>query len=257
MEAPRRVALITGASSGLGAEMARQLAADGWAVALLARRRERLDEVAAAITAGGGRALVEVVDVVDRAAVAAAVQRAEHELGPLQLVIANAGIGVSAPLLEEEGDAFERMLAVNVTGAWNVARASVPGMVARGRGRLVGISSQAAFTGLPGSGGYAASKAALTRWLESVRIELVGTGVGVTIVHPGFVESEMTATNRHPMPFLLSTEAGVRRLLRAVHRGRRQVTFPRRLRWAIGVVRRLPPGLQARLLRKARAPRDT
>ena len=261
MEARARVALVTGASSGLGAEMARQLASRGWHVALLARRVDRLAEVARDVEAAGPRALALGVDVTDEAAVRDAVARVERELGVPDLVMLNAGVGLSSLLLRETHEDFARMQDINVVGAWNVARHATPSMVRRGSGRLVGISSQAAFLGLPGSGGYAASKAALARWLESVAIELHGTGVEVTVVHPGFIESELTATNKHPMPFLTDTETGVRRLLRGVLAGRRRVVFPRRLHLLIGIVRRLPLGLRARILRgargsKARPPAD-
>jgi len=261
VEARARVALVTGASSGLGAEMARQLASRGWHVALLARRVDRLAEVARDVEAAGPRALALGVDVTDETAVRDAVARVERELGVPDLVMLNAGVGLSSLLLRETHEDFARMQDINVVGAWNVARHATPSMVRRGSGRLVGISSQAAFLGLPGSGGYAASKAALARWLESVAIELHGTGVEVTVVHPGFIESELTATNKHPMPFLTDTETGVRRLLRGVLAGRRRVVFPRRLHLLIGIVRRLPLGLRARILRgargsKARPPAD-
>lgn len=243
-----RVALITGASSGIGAALAVRLGRRGMAVALLARRGDLLLDVAREVEAAGGRALALPTDVTDRDAVRAAVERTVERFGVPDLVVANAGLGKPAPLLAQRAEDFTWMFRVNVEGAWNVVRETAPAMVRRGSGHVVGISSLAALLGLPGSAGYAASKAALSTWFEGIRAELSRSGVRVTTIHPGFIDTDMLVGRRHAMPWRMDLETGVDRIVAAID-GRKQVVwFPRRLRWAIWLVRRLPLRLRHRIL---------
>jgi short-subunit dehydrogenase len=233
---PHRAALVTGASSGLGAGLARRLALRGTRVYAAARRRDRLEALAAEIGPGPGAIVPVVLDVADTAAVVDAVRRLDEESGGLDLIVANAGLGTTrhASKLTWERD-VEPVLRTNVLGACATLTAALPGMVARGRGHLVGVSSLAAARGLPTSAAYSASKAALTIFLEGLRVDLARTGVRVTAIHPGFVRTEMTAQNRFPMPFLMELEPALDAILEGIDRGRRDVSFP----WPLAAATRL------------------
>jgi NAD(P)-dependent dehydrogenase (short-subunit alcohol dehydrogenase family) len=229
---PRRV-FITGASSGIGAALARHYAADGAHLGLLGRRQAALDALAAELP---GEHAVLVADVADARAMRAAATAFTERLGPPDLVIASAG--VSAGTLtehEEDGDVFARILQTNVLGMVNTFRPFVLPMRRGGAGTLVGIASVAGVRGLPGAGAYSASKAAAHRYLESLRVELHGTGVRVLTISPGYVDTPMTRINPYPMPFLLPADEAARRMARAIARGQRHAVVP----WQMGLVARL------------------
>jgi short-subunit dehydrogenase len=144
------------------------------------------------------------------------------------------------------------VLEVNVMGTAATLSAVLPQMVERKRGHLVGISSLAAFRGLPKDAAYSGSKAFLTTFMESLRVDLQGTGVRITCIHPGFVKSEMTAPNEHPMPFLLETQDAVERMARAITRGVPVYRFPWQMSAVMRVVKVLPDPLFDALGRRVR-----
>jgi short-subunit dehydrogenase len=234
------VAAITGASSGLGAEMARQMARDGLKVGLTARRADRLERVAEMIRSEGGSAVVEVADAGDPDATRSALGAIARRLGPIDLLVANAGVGESTTGPAFSAEAFERMVRVNLIGAAYAIEAVLPSMIDRGQGQIVGISSLAGYRGLPGVAGYSATKAALSALLEGLRPELERLGIAVTVVHPGFVRTEMTAGRTSPQPFLMDAEPAVRIILRGVAARRSRVDFPSRMAGLMGLVRLLP-----------------
>lgn len=248
MTAPRRV-LITGASSGLGAELARRYGARGADLLLVARRQERLESVAAEVVAAGGRAEVLPLDLLETDAAHAAL-RAEDARRPIDLAVANAGDGSSHPLDRTPWSLTRDTLRLDLEAALATLDAVLPGMVARGRGHLVGMSSLAALAAVPGSPAYGAAKAGLSHWLESARPELAPRGVAVTIIEPGFVRTPLTDANRHDMPLLLSCEAAVDRILRGLDRRQARVRFPRRLTALIKGMRALPRPLRDAVLRR-------
>ncbi|MGW4871236.1 SDR family oxidoreductase [Streptomyces chartreusis] len=190
-----RTAVVTGAASGIGEAVAVLLAERGARVALLARREERLDEVAAKITAGGGSALAVVADVTDDASVAAAVTRIHEAYGPVDLVVNNAGVMLGNPVEAGRLDEWQRMIDTNVTGVLRVIRAFTGDLVAAaGEGRtadLVDISSVGAHLAFPNYAVYGATKAAVTHLSQCLRTEFGPRDVRVTNVEPGFVESEL------------------------------------------------------------------
>ena len=241
MAAARRV-LITGASSGLGREMARQLAARGFRLAVTGRREAELHETARLVGAAGASCLPLVGSVTDRETVARHYAAVEARWGGLDWAILNAGIGDGVDGRRFDAGVYHRVLATNVGGAVNWLEAVLPGMIAAGSGLVAGISSLAAWRGLPGAGAYSASKAALSTLLESTRVDLRGTGVDVVIVCPGFIR------NGSPDPgdgagkaFVLDLEDGVRRTLAGIERRQRLVHFPWQLSYPMGyVVRHLP-----------------
>ncbi len=221
-----QAAVITGASSGIGAELARQLAGLGVPVGLIARRADRLDALASQITQAGGVAHVAVADVADPRAIRDVIHSLADRLGPIDLLVANAGVANPSSALEFSADSFERMVRVNVLGVAHAIEAVLPAMLRQGRGHLVGISSLAAYRGLPGSAGYSASKAAVSTLLEGFRVELRSFGIAVTTVHPGFVRTEMTDVNDFKMPFLMEVEPAARIILRGIAARRAEVNFP-------------------------------
>ncbi|MEX2528352.1 MAG: SDR family NAD(P)-dependent oxidoreductase [Gemmatimonadota bacterium] len=245
---PYTHAAITGASSGLGEGVARRLAARGVAVTLMARRVGHLEALASDLEAQGGRAASAPCDVSNRGEVHAALTLGEQRFGPVDLLIANAGVGHLTPAQGLDAAAVEHVFQVNTLGMVYAVEAVLPGMLSAGRGRLVGISSLAGIRGLPGSSAYCGSKAAMNAFLESLRVELRGTGVGVTIVSPGFIRTPMTAHRNHPMPFLMDLDPAVDRIVRDMERGRSSSYFPMSLAALVRLGRFLPDGIYDALL---------
>ena len=238
-----KVAVVTGASSGIGWALAKQLAAEGCRVGLVARREGPLRTLAGEITAAGGAAAVGVADVVDRAQLEAAVAAVARELGPIDLVIANAGVGKPTFLNPVNVADVEDMIRVNVLGVVYTFAAVLPDMLARKAGHLVAVSSLAGYRGLPGESAYCASKAAVNTYLDGLRIQLRGTGVRVTTACPGFVQTPMTAMNTFHMPGLMTADTAARRIVRAVKAGRKVYNFPWRLGLMTKLSRWLPDGI--------------
>jgi len=198
-------------------------------VGLAARRRERLEALAQEIGGGGGAACVCPCDVAERGQVLEAVERTVGRLGPVELLVANAGLSESAEAGTVDGVAVARLLRVNFLGAVYAAEAVLPSMVERGRGHLVAMGSLAGYGGLPRSAAYSASKGALHNYFESLRLDLRGSGVAVTIVTPGYVRTELTDRNRHPMPRLLELDDALDRIMRAIRSRKSVCSFPRPL----------------------------
>jgi short-subunit dehydrogenase len=185
------VVVLTGASAGIGREMAHQLAGQGAWLALAAREPERLEAVAEECRMMGGRAIAVPTDVGDQAQCAALAQRAVDEFGRVDTLVNNAGIGMWARFDEvSDLSVFERIMRINYLGSLFCTHYALPHLK-RTRGRIVGIGSLTAKTGVPTRSGYAASKHAMAGFFDSIRIELDGTGVTVTMVHPGFVATEI------------------------------------------------------------------
>ncbi|GGF25190.1 short-chain dehydrogenase [Aliidongia dinghuensis] len=247
-----RSILITGASSGLGAALARRYAAPGVRLALHGRDESRLAQVAADCIGRG--ALVEQIsiDVTDQAALAAWIV-AIDEAAPVDLVIANAGISGGTSGLGGNRDPSRRILAVNIDGVFNTIEPILPRMRARGAGTVALMSSLAGFRGLPGSAAYSASKAAVRVLGESLRGDYLPSGVEVVVICPGFVVTPMTARNRFHMPFLLGAERAAEIMARGLAQGRARIAFP----WQTYVLSRLVAALPAPLIDRfvARLPR--
>lgn len=183
------VALVTGGSRGLGREAARALSADGWAVAVTGRDAAALD----AVVDAGEAALALPGDATERAAVAAAVRRTEEDLGPIDLLLANAGVfAAGGRLWETDPETWWRDVEINLRGVHLTLHAALPGMVERGSGRVVVMGSGIGMRPGPGGSSYAVSKAAVARLADSVAAELEGTGVTVFTISPGMVETDMT-----------------------------------------------------------------
>lgn len=229
----RRTVVITGASSGIGAALARACGARGDRLALLGRDRQRLDAVQAALPSDS---IGLTADVGDLVALRAAADEILNRFGTPDVVIASAGVSVGT-LVDEADDlaALDRVLRTNVLGMAASFQPFVAGMRARGSGTLAGIASVAGLRGLPGAGAYSASKAATIALLESMRVELHGSGVRVVTLAPGYIDTPMTRVNRYPMPFLMDADEAAERMCRAIDRQTRYCVIP----WQMGIVAKL------------------
>ncbi|MBI1853659.1 MAG: SDR family NAD(P)-dependent oxidoreductase [Planctomycetes bacterium] len=254
-----RVVFLTGASSGIGEALARHVGAEGARLGLFARREDRLTSLVGGIERAGGRAIALPGDVTDRSKIDLAVARLVDAFGPVDIAIANAGIGVPTPAIGFDGAAAAQIVDVNVVGAIHTVAACLPSMLERRSGHLVAIASLAAFRGLPGSAAYCASKAAMRSLFESLRMDLHGSGVRVSTICPGFIDTPMTAKSRFPLPFLMTVDAGARRIARSIERGRREDAFPWPLSATVRLLGHLPAGIYDALgpiVRRTRATRD-
>jgi NAD(P)-dependent dehydrogenase (short-subunit alcohol dehydrogenase family) len=247
---------ITGASSGIGAALARHYAAAGANVGLFARRAPELAAIAAKLPAD--RVAFWAGDVRDAPALAAAAADFVARFGAPDVVYANAGVS-RGTLTEHAADlpAFRAVFETNVLGLVHTFQPFVAPMCAARRGALVGIASVAGFRGLPGSGAYSASKAAAIAYLESLRVELRDSGVAVVTVSPGYVATPMTAKNPYRMPFLVDADKAARLIARAVAARRRHYVLP----WPMALVGRLlrwlpRPVYDAAFARAPRKPRQ-
>jgi short-subunit dehydrogenase len=244
------VAFITGASSGFGEGFAERLAQEGYAVGISARRVERLETLAERIRGAGGTVRVYPLDVADRDALLAAIATCEEELGPVDLMIANAGISTHARPEELDSREVERVLRVNFLGVVAATEGVLPGMLSRGRGHIVVVSSLASYQGLPHHGTYSASKAALNAFFEGLRLDLMKKGIAVTIITPGFVKTEMTAGSPYPQPFLMDLEPAMDIMMKGIRKKKRMVRFPAPLSTLAWWARILPRGLFDRMVGK-------
>ncbi|MGH8260854.1 MAG: SDR family NAD(P)-dependent oxidoreductase [Steroidobacteraceae bacterium] len=246
-----KVVLITGASSGIGEEMACQLASAGARLALAARRIDRLEHLAERITPPGGpKPLILACDVARDGDPERAVAETIRQAGRLDIAIANAGFGVVGSLAELSVDDYRRQLETNVFGVLRTLKAALP-EVTRTRGQLVITGSVAGWVAMPGTSPYGMSKFALRALAGSITPELARAGVGVTLISPGFVESEIRRVDNHgllhpgapdPIPawLVLDRRTAVRQMLRAIARRRREVIITRHGRLAVALERFAP-----------------
>ncbi|WP_207539035.1 SDR family NAD(P)-dependent oxidoreductase [Sabulicella rubraurantiaca] len=245
-----RCVLITGASRGLGAALARHLAAPGVMLRLVARDAAALEAVAAECRARGAELDTALLDVRDAAAMAGRLL-AWDSGQPFTHVIAAAGVSSGTPPEGglEAPELAARTVAVNLLGAMNTVAPLLPRLIARRSGRVVLVGSVAGFLGLPDSPAYCASKAGLWTWGEALRAKLAPDGVGVTVAAPGFFGSAMSARYAGPHPGEISAEAMARRIWRAVERGRGRVAVPAALGLLLRLLLLLPAPLADRAAR--------
>ena len=211
---------VTGASSGIGAALARELADRGASVAISARNTDKLREVA------GDRMTVVPVDITDRDAVLAAAGAVREALGDIDIAVLNAGAWSQFDVGTWDSAAFEVQFRTNLMGTVHTLEAVVPTMIAQKRGRIVGTASVAGYRGLPGGEAYGATKAALLNLFESLRGSLAPRGIVVQTLAPGFVRTPMTERNSFPMPFLIDPEEAARAIAEGIEKDKAEVVFP-------------------------------
>jgi short-subunit dehydrogenase len=251
-----RVALVSGASSGIGAATAEALGATGCAVTLLARRRDRLDAVAGRIRAAGGRAHVVVGDVTADDDVARAIDETIATFGSLDIVVANAGAGFHGSLLDTSPDAMARLLDLNYMGTFLLARAALPHLLRARRANLIVVSSIVGRRGLGWGGAYAATKFAQVGLAESLRVELTGTPVRVGVVFPVSTETEFRDAMAREQGFEVRgtgprQPAGhvARAIVRGIASGRPEI-YPHAASKLLSIVSVVFPGLADRIVRR-------
>ncbi len=243
-----QVAIVTGASSGIGWALAHALAAEGCKVGLVARRREQLAELAGQIEKSGRTVAFAVADIAERPQTVAAIQDLTARLGPIDLLIANAGVGAPTTVAPFNVGDIEKMFRVNVLGVVYSLEAVLPQMLQRRRGHIAAISSLAGYKGLPGESGYTASKAAVNVFMEGLRVQLRSEGIAVTTICPGFVKTPMTEVNEFKMPWLLTAEEAARRIVRALEDKRKVYNFPWQMALFMRCARWAPDWLVERMM---------
>ena len=246
MSLPWKVVWITGASTGIGAEVARQMAAAGVSVATSARKAEQL--VAAAQR--NSHLKPYPLDVTDVAAVAATFARIESELGAVDLVIAGAGTYAPVSLDTFRPEPFRHMYEVNYLGVINVLSAVLPVFRARRSGHIAWIASVAGYRGLPRAAVYGPTKVVLINLAESLKPELEADGVAVTVINPGFVKTPLTAQNDFEMPYLMEVEEAARLTIAGLAAGKFEVAYPAPFVRILKFARLLPYRLYFALIRR-------
>lgn len=225
MNLKNSVILITGASSGIGFQLAKDLALEGAQLALISRRSELLEPLATELN-NKTKSIAYKCDVTIKSDVQQTVQKIKRDFGKIDIAILNSGISYRSSVLEYSSDAAEKTMNTNVLGAVYFIERLLPDFIAEKRGVIVGVSSLADGKGFPKSGFYSASKAALTIILESLRVELKKYNVKVITVKPGFVKTAMTDKNEFNMPFLMDVKKGSQIIINGLKKDKRIIEFP-------------------------------
>jgi len=253
MDWKNKIILLTGASSGIGEALAIELAKRGATLGLLARREGELHDLAKRCEVAGGTARVFPCDVTDAAGVAKAADDLRREFGGIDILIANAGIGGNnSETRALEPDAVRKVIDINLLGAVNAVHAVLPDMLEKHSGQLVAISSLAGFRGLPKSAAYSASKAGMTAFFESVRLDVQHKGVDVTIIQPGFIKTPLTAGRHNKMPFLMELDDAIPLFINAIEKKKKFAAFPWQLATIVRAGRIFPTWLYDRVAGRAR-----
>jgi NADP-dependent 3-hydroxy acid dehydrogenase YdfG len=248
-----KVVFLTGASSGIGEALALAMAERGATLGLVARRREQLETLAKRCEERHRKARIFPCDVVDADAIQAAADAMRREFGHIDTMIANAGIGGNDPETRAyKPEAVKKLIDTNLLGAVNCIHAVVPQMVERGSGQLVAISSLAGIRGLPKSAAYSASKAGMTMFFESVRLDMIGKGIDVTIIQPGFIETPLTAGRTNKMPYLMKLDDAIPHFLDAIEKKKKFAAFPWQLATIVRLGKIFPAGLYDRIASRMR-----
>jgi len=253
MEWKNKIIFLTGASSGIGEALALAMAKRGATLGLLARREELLRNLAARCEENGGKARYFTVDVTDANAVGEAAESLRKEFGRIDILIANAGVGGNnSETRNFNAEAIAQVININLLGAVNAVSAVVPQMLENKSGHLVAISSLAGFRGLPKSAAYSASKAGMTAFFESVRLDVQHKGVDVTIIQPGFIKTPLTSGRANKMPFLMELEDSIPLFLNAIERCKKFAAFPWQLATVVRIARIFPAWLYDRIAERAK-----
>lgn len=238
--------LITGASSGIGRALAMELARRGRPVVIAARRLDELERTAMEIRDAGGVADVERMDLADTTATVARLRELDDDR-EIDTVVANAGVGARPDTDPNSWEALADACHINYCGATATLTALLPRMMARKRGHLVGVGSISSFGALPFAAAYCSPKAGLAMMLDCLRLDAASSGVTVTMVHLGFVDTPMLANSKHPTPQRVSAANAAHVMADAIDRGLDELTYPRALGLAASAAARLPRGLRTLL----------
>tara|TARA_A100001015_G_scaffold309520_1_gene409138 strand:+ start:281 stop:1051 length:771 start_codon:yes stop_codon:yes gene_type:complete len=222
-----KVAIITGASSGIGFGLAALYAQKGYSLGLIARRKQRLDNVKKELENKYKNDVVVIdCDVANRHDIFNGIRAITERFGRVDLLIVNAGISLASPAYESNTDHFEQTIHTNVLGAGYSAYAVIPTMLEQGFGHIAVISSLAGYRGLPEAGAYCSSKAAVNAFFESMRLDLKKFNIKVSIIRPGYIQSPMTDRNEFYMPFLQANDVGVKKIFKGIEKEMKIFAFP-------------------------------
>ncbi len=248
-----KVVLLTGASSGIGEGLALAMSERGAILGILARRRRLLEDLAHRCEAKGGIVSVYDCDVTDPTCTAAAAENLRAEFGKIDILIANAGVGGTNEATRNlEPAAVKQVIDINLLGAVNSVHAVLPDMLDNKSGQLVAISSLAGFRGLPRSAAYCASKAGMTAFFESVRLDVQNKGVSVTIIQPGFIKTPLTSGREAQMPYMMDLDKSIPHFLNAIEKKKKFAAFPWQLATLVRAARIFPAALYDTIAGKAR-----
>ena len=243
----RRIAWITGASTGIGRALALRLVRDGWTIAASARASDALTGLAA----GSEAIRAYPLDVTDAAATARVAAEIERELGPIDLAVANAGTDARTPATGFDPAVVRRVIEVNLLGSANTLAAVMPETIRRRSGHIAVVASVAGYRGLPRAAAYSASKAGLIALAEGLKFDLDRAGVKIQVVNPGFVRTPLTDRNDFAMPFLMDADEAAERIVKGLAGSAFEIAFPRRFAWILKLLGCLPDRLYFRLVAKA------
>ena len=232
-----KTAWIIGASSGIGRALALRLVKDGYRVAVSARRRDALETLS---REAEGQILAFPLDICDRDAVHRVTGDVRSALGSIALVVQAAGTYQRDTPSRFDAKAMRQMVDLNLMGTAHCLEALVPLMRADGGGQISLVGSVSGYAGLPGGGAYGATKSALITLAEAIHPELVRQGIHVSVINPGFVATPLTAANDFPMPFMISAEDAAERIVAGLKKGRFEIAFPKRMVFALKLLRLLP-----------------
>ncbi|MTI46060.1 NADP-dependent 3-hydroxy acid dehydrogenase YdfG [Roseibium hamelinense] len=243
---------ITGASSGIGRQLALSFASDGWTVAATARSQDKLDALAGESAKLSGKIIAVPGDVSSRDEMRSACERVENEAGPIALLVANAGVYYPQDGLNNNADEWQKTIDINLTGTVNTILPVIDTMKARRRGQIAIVSSVAGYRGLPTSAAYGATKAALINMAEALKFDLDLAGIRIQVINPGFVDTPATKSNPFPMPHLLSPEEAVAEIRTGLkHPNKFEIAFPAAFVRQLKLLQTLPYGLYFKLVRKS------
>jgi short-subunit dehydrogenase len=244
--------LLTGAANGIGRATALALAAKGTPLGLIDRDGVALTALVQELKEGGATVAEAAADVTDREGLFRAVASIEAEIGPIEVLLACAGIGSLTLVPQLETEMLRKTLDVNVVGVAQSIEALLPGMIARGRGHIIGVASMAGFRGFPWMISYSASKAALIAYLEALRPGLRRRGVTVTTVCPGFVRTRLCTSVPYQRPIkMIEPEEAARQIVRAIEKRPRNCIFPWNMRIGLAILRYMPDRWFDRMMRAA------
>jgi NAD(P)-dependent dehydrogenase (short-subunit alcohol dehydrogenase family) len=238
-----QVVAITGAASGIGRELALLLSQEGAKIGAIDLNGAMLESLLEVLPAGA----IARADVTDRDSLRKGVDYVRQQLGPIDLLIAGAGLGFETSAVDFHAEDFERLIKVNLIGVANSVEAVLPEMLQRGSGHIVGISSMASYRGLPLMLAYCASKAGVNALMDGLRVELKPHGIVITTVCPGWVRTPMTADVAIPKDEMMSVTYAATQIIRAIRQQRRFYAFPLHTVWQLKLLTWLPFGLGDRL----------
>ena len=241
---------ITGASSGIGREVAKQYAAAGQDVCVSARGAESLEQLVAECVGMPGTVHSFPADITDYEQIKSTFAQLCSAVGIPDLIILNAGTHSPNSVTDFDREQFQRIMDINFMGVVNCLQAVIPGCLERQQGHIAIVSSVAGYRGLPNASAYGASKAALINMCEALQPELAAQNVSLRLINPGFVRTPLTDLNEFDMPFLMEVEDAAARMINKLEGRHFEITFPRRFTWMLKVLRMLPYGLYLSITRK-------